>query len=66
MGQEYTSNVEETPKSPDQLHGSQVVGKEVGVALCLEGALLPPSLVTQVEDESAERKDHADPDTVDG
>ncbi|XP_051250975.1 uncharacterized protein LOC127360585 isoform X2 [Dicentrarchus labrax] len=38
-----------------QLHGSGVVGKEVGVTRCL-----PPLPVPQVEDESGEREEEKD------
>ena len=44
----------EQPKEPDQIHDDHVVGEDVGVARRSEGALPPPSLVAQVEDEDAE------------
>ena len=34
-----------------------MVGEDVGVASIIEGALLPPSLETQIQDEDGEREE---------
>lgn len=54
------------PKDTNQFCSNHTVGKEIGVAHCCAGALLPPSLVTQVEDKAAEREADQDPGDDEG
>lgn len=37
-----------------------MISDDVGVTCCFKGALLPPSLVSQAEDQGAEREDEGD------
>lgn len=54
-----TDAVEDGPEDTHHLNDNQVVGDQVG-GTCGSGALLPPSLVTQTEDEDTEREDEED------
>ncbi|XP_042368702.1 L-amino-acid oxidase-like [Plectropomus leopardus] len=55
-----------TPKHENQLNSSHVEGEHVRVDGCCKGPLLPPSLVTQVEDKDGEREEKEDPSGVEG
>ena len=59
----YTPTAKGVSYDTKKLHGDQVVGEAVWVTrhrCCGGGALLPPSLETQVEDEDAEREEEED------
>lgn len=60
----YTNTVQQTTQDCNHFHENHVVGEDVGVTSCCccrgDVALLPPSLVPQIEHKSGERKDEKD------
>ena len=54
------------PEDTNQLYDDHVVGEDVGVAAGRVGALLTPSLETQVEDVDVEREEEEDADEGEG
>jgi len=52
--------VKHGPQSPDEVHDRHVVGNDIRVARCFEGALLPPLLVAQVQDGDGEREEETE------
>lgn len=52
--------MEDVRSNTVQLYGSSVVGEDVRMVCCLDGALLPPPLMTQVEDKDGEKATEED------
>ena len=54
------------PEDTNQLYDDHVVGEDIGVARGHVGALLAPSLETEVEDVDVEREEEEDADDGEG
>ena len=53
----FPGEVEDGPQNICDVQNGHLVREDVGVAGCCEGAVLPPPLVTQVEDHNCKRED---------